>query len=74
MNLIPENYKEVLPPEIIAYITYVKMLSISDRVDYDFIKTNFKAGLSRHNVSLNDSRYEWVNEFVFFLNKYMNEV
>lgn len=67
MNLIPESYKEIIPTEIMAYLTYVKMLNQNDRIDYDFIKKTFKAGLSRLNVGIHDSRYEWVTPILLII-------
>ncbi|EAR83395.2 kinase domain protein (macronuclear) [Tetrahymena thermophila SB210] len=59
LNFVPENYKEILPAEVISYINYIKMLNQQDRIDYDYCKKLFKTGIQRFNISAHEQRYEW---------------
>lgn len=62
LSIIPETFCQDLPPEMGAYMTYIKAMQtnqMNEKVDYDYLKKLFRNLFNKHS-SLENFQYDWV--------------
>jgi casein kinase 1 len=62
LSIIPEVFCHDLPPEMGAYMTYIKAMQtnqMNEKVDYDYLKKLFRNLFNKHST-LENFQYDWV--------------